>query len=293
MLMPSKTRKIPFAQHPITCDRAAIPLHAMIINAGHEKRTPPEQYDFDGRSRGPAEWVLLQHTLAGRGELEYENTRHVLTPGSTMLLCLPHPPPTHRYWRDKKNTWRFMYVCLTGHEAVRAIRHTIARLSPVLHEPDRLEPAIADIVRDAIAGNLNDPHTNSTRAYALAMSILAIANETNTDTATNAMPPEVAAAIDLARRRFADPIGVDDMAFAAALSRYHFSRLFKHHTGQPPGEFLRRQRLRVATGLLQSTDLPLKAIAMKCGFPNADYLARCFRKAHGVSPNAFRHASLR
>ena len=289
---PVRTRLPPLRQAAVVAERAALPLHAMIVNVGHEHRKPPGVYDWDGRARGPAEWVLIQHTLAGRGELVYEGRRHAVGPGGMMLLTLPHE---HRYWREGRRSWRFLYVCLTGSEAVRAARHTLATRGPVLDEGDAgpLPTLLIDAVRDGLAGRLGDPHENSARAYALSMAVLGLGHAAAPPPAAAPHAAAVAAAVDLARRRFAEPIGVDDLAHAAALSRFHFTRVFQQHQGVPPGEFLRRERLRAATALLQTTDLPLKAVAAQTGFPNPDYLARCFRKAHGLSPLAFRHASTR
>ena len=86
----------------------------------------------------------------------------------------------------------------------------------------------------------------------------------------------------------ARPIGVEDMARVARMSRFHFSRLFKKARGVSPGRYLAKIRLDMAMRLLTSTDLTLEEIAGPCGFGDANYLCKVFRISCGVSPGRFR-----
>jgi AraC-like DNA-binding protein len=56
---------------------------------------------------------------------------------------------------------------------------------------------------------------------------------------------------DLADARYAEPIGVDDMAAAAGLSRAHFSREFRRAFGESPHAYLLTRRLERAASLLR------------------------------------------
>jgi hypothetical protein len=64
-------------------------LHAMPISTGYEIRTE-STYDWNGRQRGHTPFTVLQHTIAGAGNLLYEHQRYRLRPGDTMLLIIPH-----------------------------------------------------------------------------------------------------------------------------------------------------------------------------------------------------------
>ncbi len=55
---------------------------------------------------------------------------------------------------------------------------------------------------------------------------------------------------DLADRRYADPLTVDDLAAAAGLSRAHFSREFRKAFGVSPHAYLLTRRLERAAALL-------------------------------------------
>jgi transcriptional regulator GlxA family with amidase domain len=72
------------------------------------------------------------------------------------------------------------------------------------------------------------------------------------------VPPDrhLLRARDLADARYAEPIGVTDMAAAAGLSRAHFSREFKRAFGESPRAYLLTRRLERAAALLRTTDDP-------------------------------------
>lgn len=90
------------------------------------------------------------------------------------------------------------------------------------------------------------------------------------------------------RENLRRPIGVDDMARVANMSRFHFMRMFTRAYGMPPGRYLARLRLRESVRLLvQGTDT-LQRIADACGYTDANYLAKVFRRTFGIPPTAFR-----
>ena len=61
---------------------------------------------------------------------------------------------------------------------------------------------------------------------------------------------------DLADARYFEPLGVDDLAAAAGLSRAHFSREFRRAFGESPHAYLLTRRLERAAALLRD-DRPL------------------------------------
>lgn len=81
---------------------------------------------------------------------------------------------------------------------------------------------------------------------------------------------------------------VDELASIAALSKSSFSIRFKHVTGVSPLNFVRQWRCLVAAKILTSTNLPLKLIALECGFQSTDVLIRNFRQFHQMTPIQFR-----
>ena len=68
----------------------------------------------------------------------------------------------------------------------------------------------------------------------------------------------------------------------------HFCRIFHDFTGMPPQKYHQKSQVLMAQKLLTSTSLRMDDIAEQCGFQNAFYLYRTFKRHTGLSPMAFR-----
>jgi AraC family transcriptional regulator len=92
----------------------------------------------------------------------------------------------------------------------------------------------------------------------------------------------------------ADPAGkwtVERLARSCELSRFHFSRRFKHLTGFSVMAYVRSRRIELAKNILSTTRAPIKEIAAKCGFSNGSQFARDFRSVTSLTPRRFRDES--
>ena len=86
-----------------------------------------------------------------------------------------------------------------------------------------------------------------------------------------------------------DNLSLERMAGVAAMSPFHFHRLFHAWAGETLGEFVRRRRLDVAAGRLRHCpDESVTAIALGCGFSAPEVFARVFRDHFGASPSQWR-----
>ncbi|MDX6637783.1 MAG: hypothetical protein QOJ01_1294 [Solirubrobacterales bacterium] len=93
---------------------------------------------------------------------------------------------------------------------------------------------------------------------------------------------------DLADARYAEPLGVDDMAAAAGLSRAHFSREFRRTFGVSPYAYLLTRRLERAATLLRVTDRSISDVCFSVGLASVGSFTTSFRRMFGVSPSAYR-----
>jgi AraC-like DNA-binding protein len=93
---------------------------------------------------------------------------------------------------------------------------------------------------------------------------------------------------DLADARYFEPLGVDDMAAAAGLSRAHFSREFRRAFGEPPHRYLLTRRLERAAALLRTTDRSVADICLSVGLVSVGSFTTSFTRAFGCTPTAYR-----
>jgi AraC-like DNA-binding protein len=93
---------------------------------------------------------------------------------------------------------------------------------------------------------------------------------------------------DLADARYFEPLGVDDLARAAGLSRAHFSREFRRAFGDPPHAYLLTRRLERAAAMLRTTDRTVVDICFSVGLRSVGSFTTSFTRTYGVSPTAYR-----
>lgn len=84
-------------------------------------------------------------------------------------------------------------------------------------------------------------------------------------------------------------LSLDRLASVAALSPYHFHRLFHQWSGETLNEFVRRRRLEVAAGRLRHCpDEKITSISLNCGFASPEGFARAFRERFHATPSKWR-----
>jgi AraC family transcriptional regulator len=93
--------------------------------------------------------------------------------------------------------------------------------------------------------------------------------------------------IDLIESRFAEGISLRELAAAACLSQFHFSRLFQRATGLSPHRYLTERRIQDAKTKLAEGRLSLVEIALEAGFGSQGNFNRIFRKHTGLTPSQF------
>lgn len=77
---------------------------------------------------------------------------------------------------------------------------------------------------------------------------------------------------------------IADVAEQCAMSRSHFSRVFKQTTGMSPQEWALDLRIRRAKEFLATGLLPISQISLECGFTDQSHFSRMFSKLVGATP---------
>jgi AraC-like DNA-binding protein len=96
---------------------------------------------------------------------------------------------------------------------------------------------------------------------------------------------------DLADARYTEPIGVEEMARAAGLSKAHFSREFRRVFGESPYVYLMTRRLERAAALLRNTDHSVAEICLEVGLQGVGSFTTSFKRMYGQTPTAYRDAA--
>lgn len=85
-------------------------------------------------------------------------------------------------------------------------------------------------------------------------------------------------------------LSLDQLADVAAMSRFHWHRVFRAMTGETCAQAVKRIRMHLASIALVQSQRPVPQIAAELGYRNAASFARAFADIYRASPAAFRSA---
>lgn len=94
--------------------------------------------------------------------------------------------------------------------------------------------------------------------------------------------------ISFIQENFAEKLTLEDIADSAAVSTRECLRCFKSSIRQSPMDYLIEYRVRSAKKMLETTDLSITDIALRCGFNSNSYFTKLFHRICGKTPNAYR-----
>ena len=94
--------------------------------------------------------------------------------------------------------------------------------------------------------------------------------------------------IGFVEEHICDVLTLDKLANRVGLSPYHFLRVFKHHVGMTPHQFILQKRLKLAVDFLLTTKLPIIEVAMSSGFGDLSTFNKTFKAQIGKTPRMLR-----
>jgi AraC-like DNA-binding protein len=103
------------------------------------------------------------------------------------------------------------------------------------------------------------------------------------DRSIDATRREIRAVRGLITERPMRGVRLSDLAGAAGLSQFHFSRLFKAEVGLPPYAFFEQVRIAFAHDLIHQ-GLDLTTVAYQLGYADQSHLTRHFHRGSFTTP---------
>jgi AraC-like DNA-binding protein/DNA gyrase inhibitor GyrI len=99
-------------------------------------------------------------------------------------------------------------------------------------------------------------------------------------------------AIDYIEEHLYEPLELERIAGAAAMSLPNLYRLFYALTGHPIKDYIRKRRTSEAARQLRRSNMPVLDTALDCGFDTYQAFTRTFKKLTGLTPGMYRRSEL-
>lgn len=240
-------------------------------------------YNWNGRQR-PEEQCVFQYSVNGQGELEHNGNTYKVKQGEAFMVEIPGD---HCYRLPPcSDHWEVLYLEFDKN-ALLLWRQLLAMSGPVLSIPENsaVHSLMWDLYRKAVRNDIHHVYEGAKLAYTFIMELMCLAHEHQANRTSTSKT-------DLCKRfietHYAEPIGLNEMAAAAQLSKYHLSREFEKKFGVSPIQYLTEIRLEIASKLLHASSDNLDCVAKRVGFSSSNYFLKVFTKHFGLTPTQFR-----
>lgn len=278
-------QSFPLIKKPVLPKLRRVHLHGTIESIGHE-RAQDSTYWFHGLERGDKPFGVLQLTLGGRGELQYEGATYELTAGSIFVIEVPH---NHVYYLPEDSAeWEFVFVCFSGSEFLRLFQSFTDLTGPLFFASEY--PQVVSFFRQTfttLTQGHDDEFVLSGLLYTLLMNTISqyYANKAQQQTHKNHY---IAFTEDYCKKHLAEPFAIEQIADELGISRNHLAREFKRWNNLSISDYLESLRMEQAIPLLFSTNQPISEISVACGYTDVNYFCRVFKKNFNNSPGQYR-----
>ncbi len=87
---------------------------------------------------------------------------------------------------------------------------------------------------------------------------------------------------------YMEPLSLESLSIKYSVNKNYLSSRFHKEVNMTVTDYINLTRVRRSLKLLSSTALSMPEIAERCGFSDANYYTRTFRKIHGTTPTEYR-----
>jgi AraC-like DNA-binding protein len=226
---------------------------------------------------------LLMYTLSGTGSLRYNNQEYILEQNQAVVIdCNNY----HIYKTFSEEPWAFRWIHFNGIAA--------KEYYSILNEETLNIVYLGDFIAfEKMLDNLNKYFDvndipsciNTATQMTSIISMLITCKFTSVNNKKyDEHRSEIDKVIDFIQSNYGNKISLDDLTKTAYISKFHFLRLFKRHTGVSPYEYLINYRINKAKELLKNSELLIREISDTVGFFDYNNFIREFKKIVGITP---------
>lgn len=220
----------------------------------------------------PADAIAVYLTLVGEAFFYHDDGVRTLRPGQ-LLICDADRPFMRGFSQGLEELAikvpRVLFAELTG----------LPALSSPLVRDFRHGDLQARTLAKMVGGAMRSEGAQSIDEGAVLDLIAALAGSRTADTSA----AYLASARAFIEDHLTDPdLGADRIALGVGISERHLSRVFATTDSSLPQYILGRRLERAHLLLRTSTELPISAVAARCGFRSATYFSHSFRQRFGV-----------
>jgi len=235
---------------------------------------------------------------SGRVTFEVSGKRVVYRAGDIGIL----PSRTIHSWKNEKANAVFlgtMFMAEPASSDRSSLGHRLALASEAVGYRIKPETGVGSAL-DALWSEIKTPRVDAINAgIALLNTVFVLTFRQLRDALSSPAPVDssvltlneryVLAAQAYIRAHLSEQIRIQDVADVVGISGRHLNRMFRAAGLGCVGECIECARVDHAKWLLSRDNYPVKTVARLCGFNDAPYFSRVFKRVTGRLPSSIRH----
>lgn len=265
----SEERAAAFAR---ACDRVKRPCHTFTGRHGNARRWTDLQGEL-------TRWLAQLPKPLGLMACNDVRARHVLEACRTLGLRVPHDVAVLGVDNDEM-------ICELTDPSLSSIDQAARRIG---YEAAAMLDRLMQPVRETSTGRgrRGHQHRGQSVAQRIVVPPIGVVARASTDTLATSDPAVFETLHAIRRSPWRRP-AVEALAAAVSLSRASLESRFKAAVGRSIHEEYIRLRLAATRRLITNSDLPLKTVAARTGFPSVQYMTTFLRRHTGLTPARLR-----
>ena len=248
-----------------------------IINLGYNDFSKPDLTPIhSARLQG---YYTLHYVISGKGTLTFGGNTYTIGAGS--LFFLPPDQPI-LYYPDEQDPWEYVWFAVSGERAAQyGELMGFSEQKPVLAAPHAIRLCL-----ERLFLSLED--TDGDEYYLVLSAFYEIVHRCR----HAVLPRSMASAKEIIDANFThNNFSIDTLCRTLYISHSHLCRQFKAAYGLSVKQYLITRRLEHAKHLLSTSELPVKTVALSCGFNAELHFMKTFKTATGMTALAYRNRS--
>lgn len=239
------------------------------------------------RAAGALNNFSLHFITDGKGYVEVDGVPVTLQKGDAFLYF---PLQAQRYYSSKEDPWNIRWVHFYGPMVKEFLIQRGFHRSPLwtLKRWEPLVQAYHALLEEAEQHKILHVPRLSTLTYGILAQFMNEAIPLTANKGTGGTE-RIVQLLPRLQEEACRPFILEEWAEQAGVTPHYFCKLFRKVTQMTPLGFVTLCRLQAAKQLLlEDPSLPIKEIALRCGYPSASYFNKRFMAHEGMTPSEFR-----
>lgn len=231
---------------------------------------------------------LFIYVTAGAGTLVYNKRTYTLSAGDCAFIDCRLP---YSQGSSRDNLWSLKWVHFDGNSMSGIYHKYLERGGQCVFrmtEEEALSELLDSLLEEASSSSYVRDMIINEKLSSLLTRLMVASWNPGAAVTQRSKSVDTSAIKSYIDEHFTDDICLDDLAERFNLNKFYLLRCFKDDFGTTITSYITQQRVLKAKSELRFTRNTLETIAQDCGFSDANYFIRAFRKVEGTTPGEYR-----